>query len=78
MTEIELLALTELPEKLIIVGGGYIGLEFGQMFQRFGSQVTMIVGSGVAGREDPDVAQILTDTLNEEGVTILGGRPESF
>lgn len=76
MTEIELLALTELPERLIIVGGGYIGLEFGQMFQRFGSQVTMIAGGGVAGREDPDVSQILTDTLTEEGVTILSGRPE--
>ena len=76
MTEIELLALTELPEHLIIVGGGYIGLEFGQMFRRFGSQVTMIAGGGVAGREDPDVSQILTDTLTEEGVKIISGRPE--
>ena len=37
MTEVELLALNELPEHLVIVGGGYIGLEFGQMFRRFGS-----------------------------------------
>lgn len=76
MTEVELLALTELPEHLIIVGGGYIGLEFGQMFRRFGAQVTMMAGGGVAGREDPDVAQILTDTLTSEGVSIVSGRPE--
>ncbi len=76
MTEVELLALTELPEKLVIVGAGYVGLEFAQMFQRFGSQVTVIAGSGVAGREDPDVSQILTDTLTAEGVAILSGRPE--
>ncbi|HEY5820436.1 MAG TPA: mercuric reductase [Propionibacteriaceae bacterium] len=74
MTEVELLALEELPTHLVIVGGGYIGLEFGQMFQRFGAKVTIIAGGGVAGREDPDVSEILTGVLVEEGVTIARGR----
>jgi pyruvate/2-oxoglutarate dehydrogenase complex dihydrolipoamide dehydrogenase (E3) component len=75
MTEVELLHLDRLPEHLIIVGGGYIGLEFGQMFRRFGAQVTIIAGGGIAGREDEDVASILTDLFTAEGVTILPGRP---
>jgi pyruvate/2-oxoglutarate dehydrogenase complex dihydrolipoamide dehydrogenase (E3) component len=77
LTEIELLALTEQPEHLVIVGGGYIGLEFGQMFRRFGSEVTIVAGGGIASREDPDVQQILTDLFRSEGVTIVGGRPSS-
>ena len=48
MTEVELLQLTELPEHLIVIGGGYIGLEFGQMFRRFGAEVTIIAGGGIA------------------------------
>ena len=54
MTEVELLALDELPEHLVIIGGGYIGCEFGQMFRRFGSEVTMITRAGWP-REDEDV-----------------------
>ncbi|SER08760.1 mercuric reductase [Microlunatus flavus] len=75
LTEVELLALSELPEHLIIVGGGYIGLEFGQMFRRFGSEVTIVAGGGIAAREDPDVQQILTDLFTDEGVRIVEGRP---
>ena len=77
LTEIELLALTELPEHLVIVGGGYIGLEFGQMFRRFGSDVTIVAGGGIAAREDPDVQQILTDLFTSEGIRIVAGRPGS-
>ena len=77
LTEIELLSLTELPEHLVIVGGGYIGLEFGQMFRRFGSEVTIVAGGGVASREDPDVQQILTDLFTSEGISIVAGRPSS-
>ncbi len=77
LTEIELLNLTELPEHLVIVGGGYIGLEFGQMFRRFGSEVTIVAGGGIAAREDPDVQQILTDLFTSEGVQIVAGRPSS-
>ncbi len=75
MTEIELLALNELPEHLIVVGGGYIGCEFGQMFARFGSRVTMIAGGKLAGREDPDVSDLVARMLTDDGVRILGGRP---
>jgi len=77
MTESELLALTELPERLIIVGAGYIGLEFGQMFQRFGSEVTIVAGGGVAGREDPDVSDLIAQMLTDEGVRIVSGRTAS-
>jgi pyruvate/2-oxoglutarate dehydrogenase complex dihydrolipoamide dehydrogenase (E3) component len=59
----------------VIVGGGYIGLEFGQMFRRFGAQVTMLVGSGVATREDADVSQLVADLLSGEGVDIRYTRP---
>src|SRR5919106_3697830 len=52
LTEIDLLGLQELPSHLMVIGAGYIGLEFGQMFRRFGSDVTILAGSGVAGRED--------------------------
>ena len=75
LTEVELLQLTALPRQLVIVGGGYIGLEFGQMFRRFGSEVTILAGSGIAGREDPDVAQALHDILTSEGVVIRNTRP---
>jgi pyruvate/2-oxoglutarate dehydrogenase complex dihydrolipoamide dehydrogenase (E3) component len=74
MTEVELLALDELPQHLIIVGGGYIGCEFGQMFRRFGAEVTILAGEGIAPREDDDVQQILAGIFVEEGITIVGTR----
>lgn len=77
LTEVELLHLTELPSHLVIVGGGYVGLEFGQMFRRLGAEVTMLVGNGVAGREDPDVADLIAETLSREGVRIIAARPSS-
>jgi pyruvate/2-oxoglutarate dehydrogenase complex dihydrolipoamide dehydrogenase (E3) component len=73
MTEVELLALDELPQHLIIVGGGYIGCEFGQMFRRFGAQVTILAGGGIAPQEDEDVQQILTETFADEGITVISG-----
>jgi pyruvate/2-oxoglutarate dehydrogenase complex dihydrolipoamide dehydrogenase (E3) component len=75
MTEVELLALNALPEHLMIIGGGYIGLEFGQMFRRFGSRVTIITGSRLAEREDEDVSAMLAEMLTEDGVDIAYGRP---
>lgn len=78
LTEVELLNLTELPEHLVVVGGGYIGLEFAQMFRRFGSKVTIVAGGGgVATREDTDVSAIIADMFAEEGITILNARTES-
>jgi pyruvate/2-oxoglutarate dehydrogenase complex dihydrolipoamide dehydrogenase (E3) component len=74
MTEVELLALDELPAHLVVVGAGYIGLEFGQMFRRFGSEVTVVAGGGVAKKEDDDVSAALRDILTGEGVSIVDGR----
>lgn len=72
LNEESLMNLPALPEHLIIVGGGYISLEFGQMFQRFGSRVTIIEPTEqVMGREDADIAQAVTDILREESVDIL-------
>jgi pyruvate/2-oxoglutarate dehydrogenase complex dihydrolipoamide dehydrogenase (E3) component len=77
LTEVELLALTELPKHLIVVGGGYIGLEFGQMFRRFGAEVTIVAGGGIAAREDEDVSAIIADMLTDEGVVIARSRTRS-
>ncbi|WP_151087580.1 mercuric reductase [Hymenobacter baengnokdamensis] len=69
LTTTELLDLQELPEHLLIVGGGYIGLEFGQMFRRFGSRVSIIeTGGQVLEHEDGDVCEALQQALTHEGV----------
>jgi pyruvate/2-oxoglutarate dehydrogenase complex dihydrolipoamide dehydrogenase (E3) component len=71
LTAVTMMDLEELPEHLIILGGGYIGLEFGQMFRRFGSKVTIIErGKQLLAREDEDIAQELTDILKEEDIDI--------
>src|SRR5208282_6908866 len=57
LTNIEALELDYVPQHLIVLGGGYVGLEMAQAFRRFGSRVTIIeYGPQIAGREDPDVA----------------------
>lgn len=67
-----LLELTEVPEHLIIVGGSYIGIEFGQIFRRLGSEVTIIeAGSQLMSREDADIAAEATKTLCAEGITVI-------
>src|SRR3954471_20122037 len=64
--------LTTLPEHLIILGGGYVGLEFGQTFRRFGSAVTVVQrGKQLLGREDPDVAEEVHKVLTEDGIEVL-------
>ena len=66
-----LLELTEVPEHLIILGGSYIGLEFSQIFRRFGARVTVIErGSQLVFREDEDVAEAIKDILELEGIEI--------
>jgi pyruvate/2-oxoglutarate dehydrogenase complex dihydrolipoamide dehydrogenase (E3) component len=61
----------KLPEHLVIIGGGYIGLEFGQVFKRFGSKVTIIQqGNKLFGREDDDVADEMYNILTKEGIKI--------
>ena len=67
-----LLALRELPEHLVILGGSYIGVELGQIFRRLGSAVTIIERSGaIVSREDADVSAALTAVLETEGVRIV-------
>jgi pyruvate/2-oxoglutarate dehydrogenase complex dihydrolipoamide dehydrogenase (E3) component len=69
LTNESLMELRELPEHLIVIGGGYVGLEFGQMFRRFGSRVTVIHHSGqILSREDHDVTSALQKALEAEGV----------
>jgi pyruvate/2-oxoglutarate dehydrogenase complex dihydrolipoamide dehydrogenase (E3) component len=59
------------PEHLLVLGGGYIGLEFGQMFRRFGSRVTIIHnGERILPREDPDVVSALQTALEAEGIVL--------
>jgi pyruvate/2-oxoglutarate dehydrogenase complex dihydrolipoamide dehydrogenase (E3) component len=72
MTTTELLDIQEVPEHLLILGGGYIGLEFGQMFRRFGSRVTIIEsGKQLLEREDDDVCECLQQALTDEGVELV-------
>ncbi|GCF10562.1 mercuric reductase [Dictyobacter arantiisoli] len=64
--------LDQVPEHLLVLGGGYVGLEFGQMFRRFGSQVTIIQrGKQVLSHEDADIAEEVTKILREDGIDVL-------
>jgi pyruvate/2-oxoglutarate dehydrogenase complex dihydrolipoamide dehydrogenase (E3) component len=72
LTSTTILDLKEVPEHLIVIGGNYIGLEFGQMFQRFGSTVTILEKSpSIMGREDDDVSAEVTKILLNEGLEII-------
>ncbi len=72
LTHIEALELDYLPEHLIVLGGGYVGLELAQAYRRFGSRVTVIEqGLQIMGREDPDVAEAVREILVGEGIQIL-------
>lgn len=67
-----IMELDAVPEHLLVLGGGYIGLEFGQMFRRFGSRVTVVQhGKQLLGREDADVADEVAKLLREDGIEIL-------
>jgi len=69
MTNTSMMGVDELPEHLIVVGGSYIGLEFAQMYRRFGSRVTVIeYGDRLIAREDPDVSHEVQAILEREGV----------
>jgi pyruvate/2-oxoglutarate dehydrogenase complex dihydrolipoamide dehydrogenase (E3) component len=71
MTHVELLDLDRLPEHLIVIGGGYVGLELAQAMRRFGARVTVIEqGQQLAGREDADVGAAILELFGDEGITV--------
>jgi pyruvate/2-oxoglutarate dehydrogenase complex dihydrolipoamide dehydrogenase (E3) component len=72
LTSTSILELDKVPDHLLVIGGNYIGLEFGQMFRRFGSKVTVIERSDrIVSREDQDVSDELTKILEAENIKIL-------
>ncbi|MGA7315182.1 MAG: mercuric reductase [Silvibacterium sp.] len=72
LTNESIMELDTVPENLLILGGGYIGLEFGQMFRRFGSEVTIIhIGKQLLDHEDADIAEEVQKILIEDGIEIL-------
>src|SRR5712672_778614 len=72
LTHIEALELDEIPEHLLVVGAGYVGVEMSQAMRRFGSKVTIIDRNGrLMSKEDPDVCEGLGSLLAEEGIDIL-------
>ncbi len=80
LTNESIFSLTELPESLVVVGGGPIGVEMAQTFCQFGSKVTLLEASDhILSREDPDAALIVQQRLIEEGVRVVtNARVESF
>src|SRR5215213_8700634 len=67
-----IMELAEVPEHLLVLGGGYVGLEFAQMFRRFGSEVTVVQrGPQLLAREDADVAEAVAEIMRQDGVEVL-------
>ncbi|GAA0746225.1 FAD-containing oxidoreductase [Sphingomonas sp. ABOLD] len=74
LTNSTILKLDAVPRHLVVVGGSYIGLEFGQMFRRFGAEVTIVEkGPRLIGREDPEISDAVRDILEAEGIAIRTG-----
>ncbi|WP_426037596.1 FAD-containing oxidoreductase [Cypionkella sp. TWP1-2-1b2] len=74
LTNTDIVALDTLPRHLIVIGGSYIGLEFAQMYRRFGAAVTIIErGDRLIAREDPDISDEVCAILEREGITIRTG-----
>ena len=65
--------LTALPDHLIIIGGGPIGMEMAQAFRRLGSQVTLLEGAGVLAKDDPELVSVVVDQVKADGVDIREG-----
>jgi pyruvate/2-oxoglutarate dehydrogenase complex dihydrolipoamide dehydrogenase (E3) component len=74
LTSTTILDLERVPEHLVIVGGSYIGLEFAQIFRRFGAEVTVVErGEALIGREDAEISQAIRQILEDEGVNVRTG-----
>jgi pyruvate/2-oxoglutarate dehydrogenase complex dihydrolipoamide dehydrogenase (E3) component len=72
LTHVEILELDSLPEHLVVLGGGYVGLELAQAFRRFGSRVTVVERNGaLIHREDPDVTEAIAQLVRDEGIEVL-------
>jgi pyruvate/2-oxoglutarate dehydrogenase complex dihydrolipoamide dehydrogenase (E3) component len=72
LTPVEALELGEVPKHLLVLGGGYVGLEFAQAMRRFGSEVTIVErGTGLLQREDSDVAEELTRIFLDDGIKLV-------
>ena len=76
MTHVEALELDRVPKHLVVLGGGYVGLELAQALRRFGSRVTVIErNDALAHREDRDVSEALRELFDDEGIEVLTGTP---
>jgi len=74
LNNVSILKLDTLPEHLIVVGGSYIGLEFAQIFRRFGAKVTVVEkGPRLVSREDEDVSEAIREIMEAEGITVRTG-----
>jgi pyruvate/2-oxoglutarate dehydrogenase complex dihydrolipoamide dehydrogenase (E3) component len=74
LTNSSMMEVDYLPQHLLVVGGSYIGLEFGQMYRRFGSEVTIVeMGPRLIGREDEDVSEAVAAFLGREGINVRTG-----
>jgi pyruvate/2-oxoglutarate dehydrogenase complex dihydrolipoamide dehydrogenase (E3) component len=72
LDNVSIMELDAVPEHLLILGGGYVALEFGQLFRRFGSRVNIVErGSQLLAREDPDIAEAVVKILRQDGVEVL-------
>ena len=84
LTNTSILKLDTIPQHLVVVGGSYIGLEFAQMYRRFGAEVTIVEkGPRLIAREDQDVSETVREILTGEGITVrtsatcIGFKPHS-
>src|SRR5262249_22962462 len=74
LTHVEALDLNQLPEHLVVLGGGYVGLELAQALRRLGSRVTVVERNGaLIHREDPDVTEAMEQLFRDEGIGVLTG-----
>lgn len=71
LTSTTAMELTEVPESLLVLGGGYVALEQAQLFARLGSKVTMLVRSRLASHEEPEVSQVLQAVFADEGIRVV-------
>jgi pyruvate/2-oxoglutarate dehydrogenase complex dihydrolipoamide dehydrogenase (E3) component len=72
LDNVSIMEVDSVPDHLLILGGGYIGLEFGQLFRRLGSRVTIVQSAGqLLTHEDPDVAEEITNILRQDGVEVI-------